>query len=120
MNCIKCETPLEGKQIKFCSVKCKNLYHQSYDVQYKRGYDKKIMAVKLLGGECSICGYKKNLAAFCFHHRDPSKKSFCLTSRQFSNNRDELLNEEIKKCILLCANCHQEEHYPQGEKWWAL
>lgn len=46
----------------FCSPKCKNKYHQSYDSQKNRGLARKIELVKIAGGRCSICGYHKNLA----------------------------------------------------------
>lgn len=66
--------------------------------------------IKLLGGCCSKCGYNKNYTALEFHHI--KDKSFGLDSRKISNtSMDKLLNE-LKKCILLCSNCHKEHHYP--------
>lgn len=71
---------------------------------------------KEYGGCCSKCGYSKCLAALQFHHIDPKNKKFGITAalrgsrNKFS--RDEIM-EEVKKCILLCANCHFELHYPE-------
>lgn len=60
--------------------------------------------------ECEICGYNKNTAALCFHHLDPSEKEFEITSAKTMALAK--LKIEIKKCVVLCSNCHMEEHYP--------
>lgn len=62
-----------------------------------------------LGGACSKCGYSVCLAALDFHHADPSTKLFSL-SAAFRIKSFSSLREEVKKCILLCANCHRELH----------
>jgi hypothetical protein len=61
------------------------------------------------GGKCALCGYDKCFQALEFHHLDPKTKSFGLTA---SRRKDiEKTHEEVKKCILLCANCHREVEY---------
>lgn len=65
--------------------------------------------VDFLGGKCVKCGYKKCLAALDFHHVDPSKKKFGI-SLKLGRSWDKL-KDELQKCIILCANCHTEEHY---------
>ena len=116
MLCIICNKKLSGKQTKFCSRTCHNKhsnYHQqSYVKQQERAGQRKKELVNLLGGCCSVCGYKKNYAALEFHHNDPTKKKFNLDSRKLSNSTWEGCLEESKKCILLCSNCHAEHHYP--------
>lgn len=71
---------------------------------------RKIELVNLMGGKCMRCGYSKCYAALQFHHRDPKTKKFDI-ARQLCNSVDlsEAI-EESKKCDLLCANCHFEEH----------
>jgi len=65
--------------------------------------------VKMLGGCCSKCGYKKSLAALSFHHINPKDKLFDLSkSGSILHSWEEVL-KEAKKCILLCLNCHAEE-----------
>jgi predicted nucleic acid-binding Zn ribbon protein len=113
MNCTVCNTELIGKQTKFCSKKCKNKLHQAYPSQYKRGLDRKIKLIQLLGGVCSLCGYKKNAAALSFHHEN--EKSFKLDMRSLSNRKWETIELEAKNCTLLCANCHMELHYPHHD-----
>jgi hypothetical protein len=59
---------------------------------------------------CEKCGYNKNFSALEFHHKDPSEKEFSFSYQSISYKR---LKPEIDKCILLCSNCHKEEHHPQ-------
>jgi hypothetical protein len=55
---------------------------------------------------CALCGYNKCAESLHFHHPDPSSKSFS----QFARKGLPKVIEETKKCIVLCANCHAEEH----------
>lgn len=71
-------------------------------------------AVAYKGGKCESCGYDKCTAALEFHHRDPNQKDFQVSSgRTISWDRARL---ELDKCVLLCSNCHREEHYRLGEQ----
>lgn len=62
--------------------------------------------VDMVGGKCSICGYNKCLAALVFHHTSSTKKEFHISR----NKSLEVTMEEMKKCILVCSNCHNEIH----------
>ena len=66
--------------------------------------------VKMLGGKCKKCGYKKSTAALSFHHIDPSKKSFDISHNGNLLGDWESIVIEAKKCELLCLNCHAERH----------
>lgn len=68
--------------------------------------DLKKSAVNKLGGECINCGYKRCLAALHFHHINKWEKEFNISEK--SNWYD--ISCEIKKCMLLCSNCHAEIH----------
>lgn len=59
------------------------------------------------GGKCQRCGYNTCLKALEFHHLDPTKKDFTISNDKFKLNEAV---EEIKKCIIICANCHRELH----------
>jgi 5-methylcytosine-specific restriction endonuclease McrA len=66
----------------------------------------KRMLVKEAGGGCAICGYDRTVVNLQFHHVDPKTKSFALsmsTTKALATYR-----EEMRKCVLLCANCHGE------------
>jgi hypothetical protein len=122
-RCVECETPLRGRQRKFCSNACKqrNHYHRvkhqtnTYFSQTLRGLRRKLRLIKRKGGACSRCGYSANIAALQFHHRDASRKAFQLDLRSLSNRRWQIIAGEATKCDLLCANCHAEVHHPEME-----
>lgn len=82
-----------------------------YEYQASRWQDRKKKAVELMGGKCTRCGYCRNYSALDFHHLKPNEKDF-----DFNVGRRrswEKMIEELKKCILLCSNCHREEHHPE-------
>ena len=60
--------------------------------------------------ECSVCGYKRNKAALCFHHVNSEEKDFSFSGTRFMAK--ETLKAEVAKCVILCQNCHMEEHHP--------
>jgi hypothetical protein len=67
----------------------------------------KFKCVNIKGSKCSKCGYDRNYAALEFHHaKDDKMFNLCNLS---SYSWDDIQNE-LKKCVLLCANCHSEEH----------
>jgi len=67
----------------------------------------KEILVQEAGGECVICGYRNHAAALHFHHLDPSTKSFSIAHEGVTRGID-VMREEAKKCVLLCATCHAE------------
>lgn len=58
---------------------------------------------------CVYCGYNEHPAALDFHHviRQPDNEK---VYKLVANNSWKRLREEIKKCIVLCANCHRYLH----------
>ena len=68
---------------------------------------KKIELVEYKGGKCERCGYNKCIEALEFHHLDPTKKDFNVSAHSYSSKR---MKDEADKCLLLCSNCHREEH----------
>jgi cytochrome c553 len=58
------------------------------------------------GGRCAVCGYDRCVVNLHFHHVDRARKSFAMT---VSNGKSiAAYREELKKCVLVCANCHGE------------
>lgn len=73
----------------------------------KRRRKNKQKYVEYMGGKCSRCNYDANIAALQFHHLE--NKSFNISSNKLLL-KEEYIKKELKKCILLCANCHAIEH----------
>lgn len=48
-----------------------------------------------------------------FHHRDRNSKSFTLATACNGGVSIKTLLEEIKKCDVLCANCHRKKTIAQ-------
>jgi 5-methylcytosine-specific restriction endonuclease McrA len=69
--------------------------------------------VRLLGGKCNICGYDKCIGALEFHHQNQAQKDLepAIVMRRSITNAEA----EIRKCILLCANCHREVHEEKSD-----
>jgi len=66
--------------------------------------------LEAMGEECQICGYSKYIGALEFHHLDPSVKEITLTKMLVSPASWDKIVVELRKCVLLCANCHREVH----------
>ena len=65
-------------------------------------------AVYVLGEKCQCCGYNKCMAALEFHHLNPEEKDFSIS--RIANRKWSEVRQELRKCILVCANCHREIH----------
>lgn len=82
---------------------------RKYKAEYHRSRKKKLVAIR--GNKCEFCGYKyngKNAAVFHFHHLR-GKKSFNIGNQLVNYAWKEILRE-LRKCVMLCANCHEMQH----------
>jgi len=62
---------------------------------------------------CTVCG-ESDPSTLDFHHavRDPSNKKLYKLIR---NSAWADVYEEIKKCIVLCSNCHRKHHQKERD-----
>lgn len=65
--------------------------------------------IKVFGCKCCICGFDKWQSALEFHHVNPEEKEFGITTDHVTKSLEAQLTE-LKKCILVCANCHRGIH----------
>ena len=59
---------------------------------------------------CSKCG-ENHTACLEFHHLNEKEKSFGISHsiESMGYSKEKMMNE-IKKCIVLCSNCHRKLH----------
>ena len=70
--------------------------------------------------KCAKCGESRGYV-LDFHHLNPEQKENTI-ARMTSNNYElDKVYDEIKKCIVLCANCHREfHHFKQKNKQFTI
>lgn len=66
--------------------------------------------VDSFGGKCCICGYDKCNDALALHHLDPSIKEISLGGIRANPKSWDNIVKELRKCIMVCHNCHSEIH----------
>lgn len=108
-KCLTCGSLIKSTR-KYCSRECmkKKPVTQKNYISYA---DLKQFCLEYKGSKCSKCGYSKCKSALCFHHVDSTTKKYTISSLCARHSISNDLLEELDKCILLCANCHAEEHH---------
>jgi len=66
--------------------------------------------IKSMGGKCCICSYSKCDKALELHHLDPELKEFSFGDVMARPKAWSQIIIELRKCILVCSNCHKELH----------
>jgi len=112
--CLYCGGEYETTQSKskYCSIKCgqrdrKNYKNPNTEIRI-RIWSKKLRAYDMFGNKCEKCG-DTNMLHFVFHHIKPNDKDHQLCD--IWQNRWSKIEKELKKCSLLCENCHKELHH---------
>lgn len=109
----------------FCSFDCRNAFKRSKQEfpGVSRRHDEKLFkrlrkqkAVEYMGGKCCRCGYNRSLFALQFHHVDHTTKRYTVAAI-LASGKWETIAAELDKCIMLCANCHFEEHKANPVGW---
>jgi len=103
-KCTICNSPLNKNQILYCSKSCAD----------KASRQQKHDFINSFKTECSVCGYNRCKSALEFHHLNPDEKEFEISHGSKGRSYESVENE-IKKCVLLCANCHAELHAKERE-----
>lgn len=80
-------------------------WHRNFEASQRR-LSLKTQAIAHLGGRCQKCGYNRCVVALEFHHLDGLDKDFDISSK----TSWATIEPELKKCVLLCSNCHRETH----------
>src|SRR5260221_325425 len=77
----------------------------------KKMRDRKVLIMDQIKSyfKCSHCP-EQDSRCLDFHHLDPKTKLFCISTASVRISTERIL-EEIKKCIVLCSNCHRKLHH---------
>ena len=80
----------------------------------KQKYQEKKNIVQSIKSSCSCakCGDTRGYV-LDFHHINPEEKEDSIARLTSNNSKLDRVYDEIKKCVVLCANCHREFHYFQ-------
>lgn len=113
--CTKCkkELPVEdfywrNKQQGKRRSECKYCHNNYVKMKYQERQNQIEQLKSKLN--CAKCGDKRGYV-LDLHHLNPEEKDVAI-SRMISNRTSEqAIQKEIKKCIVLCANCHREFHH---------
>jgi len=97
-TCIECGEPTNGKG---GHGRCAAHYKLHKRLTFKQ------QLIDMLGGKCHMCQGQFHHAAFDFHHNEDKVEN--ISSMFDSKSKTEVL-KEVKKCTLLCANCHRIHH----------
>ena len=66
--------------------------------------------VESMGGRCVVCGYSRCNSSLDLHHLNPEEKDFSFASALASPKSWTKFVVELRKCVLVCRNCHGEIH----------
>jgi ribosomal protein L37E len=82
-------------------------YYENWSSWRDRVWDK---IYHIMGEECVICGYNKCRRALDFHHINPDEKDFRIADLGHGSIKWSKIEKELRKCVVLCSNCHREVH----------
>ncbi len=94
-----------------CTLLCVNCHRKTHCTEANNKFARyrkrrKEKAVLMFNNKCLDCKLVDNPCIYDFHHPDFREKDF-----SFRDNRSwEVTEKELKKCVMLCANCHKRRH----------
>ena len=101
----------------FCKECAKTYYRSVYSEKYSDKYNERnnkrrahhmsLLTEYKNSLQCVVCGESENVC-LDFHHLDPNMKDFSIATSMGRNW--SAIEEELKKCVVLCANCHRKVH----------
>lgn len=108
LNCPLCHRATSREDYGAFFTKCKKcVTKQHTEQQSKKRAAIKMKAVKFKGSKCESCNGIYPLAVYHFHH--PKEKDFQISDALLVVPWN-VIELELKECLLLCANCHAVAH----------
>lgn len=78
---------------------------KEYSEAWRSERREKLSAIKLAAG-CADCGYAEHSEALQFDHLPGTHKLFAIANAMSEGRPWDLIEAEISKCEVVCANCH--------------
>jgi hypothetical protein len=88
-------------------------YTQCLNMKKQRKKKRDVVEEYKKNSSCVKCNESRGYV-LDFHHINPAEKVFDIGNA--TKYSIEKIQNEMKKCILLCRNCHSEFHYLEKEK----
>ena len=119
-TCTSCQREQPDEAFEVCNVVAGKIYRRRKCQKCKRAITnqrrsrlRSWLADYKKALACERCGFA-DYRALEFYHHERGKKDFNVADMIRSGFSIETMKREIQKCIVLCSNCHQIEHY---EDW---
>lgn len=105
-KCKPCQYEYTKAHNKVNAKRYQKYYRKAAKKAYQRGQEFFNRHKGLVG--CQKCG-EKRYWVLDYHHTDPNTKDRPIT--YYKSLSMSKLKDEIRNCIVLCANCHRDLHY---------
>ena len=106
-------------EVEKCDLLCSNCHIKEHSFLNEESKDYQNKLRKFLrnsaGNKCSNCD-EDDERVLVFHHIKEENKEFQISAAIASRWHLEKVIPEVKKCTLLCSNCHREHHDNDCEK----
>lgn len=113
------KNPTKKDGLQTMCKECRKKYHKEHYLKNKKTYKLKAKIYKSniqnfvnrykQFKKCKICE-EKRFWVLEFHHRDKIEKSDNI-GKFINDSNLKLLKKEIRKCDVVCSNCHKDIHY---------
>jgi len=106
-KCSKCKENKNDSDFYLKNGKLRHQCKECHKREIRNLQQEKRKLINSYKTECEICGFKKYKSALHFHHPNDDKS---YEPSRLNRNSIKIIKKELKKCIVLCANCHSALH----------
>jgi len=112
-NCKLCKRKIDNELYKSNHTGRKNKVSENKKERIEK--NRKLVNEVKLNGKCYLCGDGRHYV-LDFHHIISEEKDGEISNLIVKAYSEKRIVNEMKKCVLLCSNCHRELHFLKKEK----